>query len=403
MHKRMPATLLQQIYSALSEKNRRHIHANQFAAVDDQLLARGWIYRIDLEELLLETDSRGTYLDWSLLADYFELQWRHIFRRPRFLSAGAFSHDGLALADAACLFIFLEEMGFDSYPARLVEAGLRAQKSLTHITDSEWTLLSYSKRRFKEQFTACSDRRNDEGEWSARSWKDAQGRRIDFTLVGDQPYLLTVTGPKYRRPEPRIQATCETCGYSYTKGDPESALSHRSEHARVMRYMAPRPLPVFRARIASKPHPELVATNSPIWMHREVHQRALQFKRDFQYDFCQWEGTDRTKNPNTQSQAYLFSDHTGQFGEGAIVGACAFWRESNQWRLRWVWVCPAMRRMGVLAHRWPFFLEKYGDFSIETPLSDAMQKFVSKHGTQAQKNGLEYRQGSSCDGEETNF
>lgn len=171
--------------------------------------------------------------------------------------------------------------------------------------------------------------------------------------------------------------------YSYTKGDPERALSHRSEHARVMRYLVPRHLAVFRARIVSNPNPELVATESPIWMHREVRQRALQFKRDFQDDCCQWEGTVRAKNPNPQSHAYLFSDHTGQFGEGAIVGAYAFWRERNQWRLRWVWVCPNMRRIGVLARRWPLFLEKYGDFSIEIPLSDSMQKFIFKHGTQA--------------------
>lgn len=399
----MPATLLQQIYSALSEKNRRHIHADQLAAVEDQILARGWIYRIELEELLLETDSRGVYLDWCLLAAYFELPWRQIFKRPRFLSAGDFSHDGLALPDAACLFVRLEEMGFDSYPERLVGPGLRAQKDLTHITDSEWTLLSYPKRRFREQFTACSDRHNDDGEWIPRYWKDARGRRIEFTLIGDQPYLLTVTGPKYRRPRPRIQVTCETCGYTHTKGDPESELSHRSEHARVMRYMTPRPLAEFRARIASRPHPELVTVDSPIWMHREVHQRALQFKRDFQYDFCQWEGTNRTKNPNPQSHAYLFSDHTGQFGESAIVGACAFWREGNHWRLRWVWVCPVMRRMGVLARRWPLFLEQYGDFSIEPPLSDAMQKFIFEHGTQAQKDGLERLQGSASGDQEPTF
>lgn len=78
-----------------------------------------------------------------------------------------------------------------------------------------------------------------------------------------------------------------------------------------MRYLVPRHLAVFRARIVSNPNPELVATESPIWMHREVRQRALQFKRDFQYDFCQWEGTVRAKNPNPQSHAYLFSDHTG--------------------------------------------------------------------------------------------
>jgi hypothetical protein len=38
-----------------------------------------------------------------------------------------------------------------------------------------------------------------------------------------------------------------------------------------------------------------------------------------------------------------------------------------------------------LAKRWAQFLEKYGDFGIDTPLSDAMAAFVNKHGTAKQK------------------
>lgn len=339
--------------------------------------------------MLLATDSRVAYLDLNRLTEYLEIPWRTVYKRPRYLSAGAAATNALTLADAACLFVRMEEMGFDSHPERLVEHGLRAQKDLTHVTDSEWTLLSYPKRRLKEEFSARSDAQNDEGEWVPHNWKDALGRRIEFTLVGKQPHLLTVIGPKYRRHAPQVSTTCPECGCRYTKGDPEGALFHRSEHARVMRFMNPRPLAAFRTRLEMQADPELVTGDSPIWMHREVHQRALWFKSEFQYDFLQWEGSLRKKNLRQESHGYLLADHTDTYGPGAAVGACAFWHEGDKWRMRWIWVCPSMRHSGVLTRRWAEFLQRYGDFEIDTPLSDAMAAFVNKHGTAKQKQYLQ--------------
>jgi hypothetical protein len=48
-----------------------------------------------------------------------------------------------------------------------------------------------------------------------------------------------------------------------------------------------------------------------------------------------------------------------------------------------------MRRSGVLAKRWDEFLQRYGDFEIDTPLSDAMAAFVNKRGTAKQKQYLQ--------------
>jgi len=389
MSRKIPADLLQHIYEALSEKNRRFGAWTQYAPLDNIIVARGWVYRIELEELMLASDSRVAYLDLDRLTEYLEIPWRLVYKRPRYLSGSALATKALTLADAACLFVRMEEMGFDSCPERLVQHGLRAQKDLTHITDSEWTLLSYPKRRLKEEFSARSDAQNDDGEWVPHNWKDSLGRRIEFTLMGKQPRLLTVTGPKYRRPKPQISTSCPTCGCSYTKGDPESALFHRTEHARVMRFMNPRPLSAFLARLGTHADPELVTAESPIWMHREVYQRALQFKSEFKYDFLQWEGSPRKKNLYQESHGYLLADHTDTHGPGSAVGACAFWQKGDKWRMRWIWVCPSMRRSGVLTRRWAEFLQRYGDFEIETPLSDAMKAFVQKNGTTQQKQRLQ--------------
>lgn len=87
-------------------------------------------------------------------------------------------------------------------------------------------------------------------------------------------------------------------------------------------------------------------------------------------------------------QIEVISDHTGTHAPRTVIGACAFWLERGQWRLRWVWVCPKMRRTGALAHRWLRLLERYGDFEVEAPLSGAMHNFVLAHGTSRQRVAL---------------
>ena len=76
MSRKIPAKLLQQIYEALSERNRRFGDFAQYAPLDD-------IYNIELEELLLATDSRVAYLDLNRLTEYLEIPWRTVYKRPR--------------------------------------------------------------------------------------------------------------------------------------------------------------------------------------------------------------------------------------------------------------------------------------------------------------------------------
>lgn len=57
----------------------------------------------------------------------------------------------------------------------------------------------------------------------------------------------------------------------------------------------------------------------------------------------------------------------------------------QEWALHWIWFAPKYRRMGLLLARWADFLESYGNFHIERPVSDAMQSFLRKHGTVEQR------------------
>jgi hypothetical protein len=53
--------------------------------------------------------------------------------------------------------------------------------------------------------------------------------------------------------------------------------------------------------------------------------------------------------------------------------------------MQWVWLCPPARRSGALSRRWLDLLERYGDFELDQPLSEAMQAFIAIHGTPKQR------------------
>lgn len=44
--------------------------------------------------------------------------------------------------------------------------------------------------------------------------------------------------------------------------------------------------------------------------------------------------------------------------------------------------------MGLLEARWADLLQRYGDFDLEKPLSEAMVAFLWKHGSEAQRASL---------------
>lgn len=76
--------------------------------------------------------------------------------------------------------------------------------------------------------------------------------------------------------------------------------------------------------------------------------------------------------------------------EGISASACGFLPESSgpyegEWALHWIWFAPKHRRKGLLHAQWADSLQRYGSFHIERPVSEAMQSFVHKHGTEEQK------------------
>lgn len=196
--------------------------------------------------------------------------------------------------------------------------------------------------------------------------------RLDET---GKALALSVGAPKYRRRKDPVETVCPECGLKWWKGDPESSRMHRRDHKREMAVRNPAPDSRLLAALDGEANPEEVLPDSPQWKHDLVYEHAWRFRREFGYDFVQW----MRKKRDDEAVAFVFADDTGTFGRGAPVGACAFRLRGEVWTLDWIWIIPAARRKGILQRRWPAFRERFGEFALEYPISDAMREFAMKH------------------------
>lgn len=139
-----------------------------------------------------------------------------------------------------------------------------------------------------------------------------------------------------------------------------------------------------------EPEPVTYATSQS--QRRAVAQFACYFRREFQYDFVQYEASegrpwDRTSAPeNDEAAPYLLRS---LWRDPALyVGAACFrWRVYRDhpatWALAWIWLHPYERRQGIVTAAWPGWLDQHGAFLVEPPLSDAMRGFLARPAIQA--------------------
>jgi acetyltransferase (GNAT) family protein len=143
-----------------------------------------------------------------------------------------------------------------------------------------------------------------------------------------------------------------------------------------------------------KPEPYLAAfpagdirvdAQSEHFLNLLVYERAWALCHDEHYDFTQWHWPGTSKEYYTDWQrenrdrllhAWLLIEP-----DYLPVGVIGFdWMDWNNirggWHLCFVWIADAYRRKGILSKRWPKFIQKYGWFTIEHPLSPAMEAFL---------------------------
>lgn len=349
-------------------------------SVWQDILASRWAHAYQIADLAEAMDDRFYRIDLQTLAEAAGYPFRYIRSRPRFATADWLADRKMLAMDVAAFFIFLEHLGFRVDPAPMVQSVVQDLRGLSYMTLPEAEVYMFTKQRLRKEVHLQSEvTALDMPE--ERNWRSHSGYRFRAVARGDEYVFLSVRGPKFR-PAVRQWTTCDVCGDSYNKGDPESALGHRRSHQRVMRLMSPRSLSSMRERIAQlgPAAAERVGSNAPAWLYKEVYERAVLFKREFAYDFVQWPASGGRAPRDPYWIGYVFTAE-----DGAIDGACAFYLADSEWSLHWVWVRPEKRRCGLLSKRWPGFLREFGDFWIEHPLSEAMVSFVARHASDAQR------------------
>jgi hypothetical protein len=114
-----------------------------------------------------------------------------------------------------------------------------------------------------------------------------------------------------------------------------------------------------------------VARDSRRWLNKVVYERARLFRRGS--DTISSGGTRMGRKKGPERAHFLVYDRA------VIAAACAFHWVVHTYAPHtvdepvWLW-------WGILTKAWSFFADRFGDFYLERPLSDAMAMFAAKIG-----------------------
>lgn len=118
-----------------------------------------------------------------------------------------------------------------------------------------------------------------------------------------------------------------------------------------------------------------VIPSSPLALKQEVEKLAYYFRREFHYDFVQFEASE-----TGPFDAYLFSS-LSDFPP-VWAGACCFRTrhfddlDAEIQGFQWMWLHPYFRGRGILSSQWKTLRTNHGDFYPEPPVSPAMKEFL---------------------------
>jgi hypothetical protein len=112
--------------------------------------------------------------------------------------------------------------------------------------------------------------------------------------------------------------------------------------------------------------------------HQVTERYARYFRREFGYDFVQYDADEAYDLHETQAWLWTSCDYEGY----RVLGACCcrYRRYTNLpeslWALQWVWLHPYARHKGLFTAAWPVLLQQYGALHLEPPVSGAIRHIV---------------------------
>jgi hypothetical protein len=121
----------------------------------------------------------------------------------------------------------------------------------------------------------------------------------------------------------------------------------------------------------------VVSSVSPHRLRYPVEVMATYFRREFHYDFVQYDRNWRDDNPG--DRAYIWTENDWLVNDRVpVIGAVSFRQRTSHYALQWIWIHPFQRNRCRLTMAWSYFLDRFGDFKVEGPLSHAMEGFLKK-------------------------
>jgi len=128
----------------------------------------------------------------------------------------------------------------------------------------------------------------------------------------------------------------------------------------------------------------VVSSSSVRSLRKGATELARYFRREFHYDFVLF--SEAAHGSHDKDRAFLYSHEPylrslRGFRVVPLIGCVSFrWRENDPpgYALQWVWLHPYYRGHGLLSRSWEYFKVRFGEFTVEEPLSSAMKHFLSK-------------------------
>lgn len=348
-----------------------------------KVITNGFADFIDIEDILYNSDERlariSRFVSAARWRELFSICVRDYYRRTTEKQSIFLEYQGISTEDLACLLMNIERVGYSINPLPFVAQLLPKLADRPFVTNLELDILQYEENRHKMDSIHLYVKADEMGQRrNKEKFKTATGYKAEVVWnKNDDPVQLIIKAPKYRsRPAPK-STTCDVCGLTWLQGVKEESAAHRKEHKRHMKYLDPKPYRRLSKANQNQGGLVLVTSNSSRWRHGEIYLRALAFKREFRYDFVQWESPEGDSDPS--ARGYLFMNP-----DNIVVGACAFrqreYKDKAVWSLQWIWITRKYRRAGVLTKHWKTLRQRYGDFHLEHPVSDAMVAFLEKNG-----------------------